>query len=133
MPACRRSVSAPIRSNLVIALGDLSVRFPNTLEPWTAKMYGILEDPHEGAPGTPFVLILGLISACTAASPAQCCTNRHLGDDADADVDAQDLEAATMQVFPAVSCPQLCPHMSCILTRSLSPRGLHNLPPVMHV
>ena len=59
MPACRRSVSAPIRSNLVIALGDLSVRFPNTLEPWTAKMYGMLEDPHEGAPGTPFVLIWG--------------------------------------------------------------------------
>ena len=39
-----------MRSNLVIALGDLAVRFPNVLEPWTAKMYCVLEDPHAGAP-----------------------------------------------------------------------------------
>ena len=32
----------------VIALGDLAVRFPNILEPWTAGMYRVLEDPHEG-------------------------------------------------------------------------------------
>ena len=38
-----------MRSNLVIALGDLAVRWPNTLEPWTASMYGVLDDPNEGA------------------------------------------------------------------------------------
>ncbi|ERN16221.1 hypothetical protein AMTRI_Chr01g129540 [Amborella trichopoda] len=40
--------SAPteaVRSNCTIALGDLAVRFPNLLEPWTEKMYGRLRDP----------------------------------------------------------------------------------------
>ncbi|XP_031473605.1 condensin-1 complex subunit CAP-D2 [Nymphaea colorata] len=34
-----------VRSNCTIALGDLSVRFPNLLEPWTENMYGRLRDP----------------------------------------------------------------------------------------
>jgi len=33
-----------IRANLIIALGDLSCRFPNTVEPWTPKMYARLHD-----------------------------------------------------------------------------------------
>jgi condensin complex subunit 1 len=33
-----------IRANLIIASGDLSFRFPNTLEPWTPHMYGRLRD-----------------------------------------------------------------------------------------
>lgn len=33
-----------IRANLIIALGDLSFRYPNTLEPWTPKMYQRLHD-----------------------------------------------------------------------------------------
>eukprot|EP00088_Acartia_fossae_P034161 TRINITY_DN3502_c0_g1_i7.p1 TRINITY_DN3502_c0_g1~~TRINITY_DN3502_c0_g1_i7.p1 ORF type:complete len:851 (-),score=279.90 TRINITY_DN3502_c0_g1_i7:275-2503(-) len=33
-----------IRANLIIALGDLSVRFPNNVEPWTPKMYARLHD-----------------------------------------------------------------------------------------
>merc|ERR1712142_954599 len=33
-----------IRANLVIALGDLSFRFPNNLEPWTPKIYARLHD-----------------------------------------------------------------------------------------
>ncbi|XP_044478360.1 condensin complex subunit 1-like [Mangifera indica] len=40
--------SAPseiVRSNCTIALGDLAVRFPNLLEPWTEKMYSRLQDP----------------------------------------------------------------------------------------
>lgn len=28
-----------IRANIVIALGDLSFRFPNQLEPWTPRIY----------------------------------------------------------------------------------------------
>ncbi|CAN6444040.1 unnamed protein product [Victoria cruziana] len=34
-----------VRSNCTIALGDLSVRFPNLLEPWTENMYARLRDP----------------------------------------------------------------------------------------
>ncbi|CAL5207628.1 unnamed protein product [Lathyrus oleraceus] len=34
-----------VRSNCTIALGDLAVRFPNLLEPWTEKMYARLQDP----------------------------------------------------------------------------------------
>ncbi len=34
-----RSMEASIRSNLVIACGDLFVRFPNSLEPWTGHLY----------------------------------------------------------------------------------------------
>ncbi|KAK4839260.1 hypothetical protein QYF36_020465 [Acer negundo] len=40
--------SAPseiVRSNCTIALGDLAVRFPNLLEPWTENMYARLRDP----------------------------------------------------------------------------------------
>ena len=33
-----------IRANLIIALGDLSFRFPNTEEPWTPRMYARLHD-----------------------------------------------------------------------------------------
>lgn len=33
-----------IRSNIVIALGDLVYRFPNKLEPWTKHVYQVLED-----------------------------------------------------------------------------------------
>ena len=37
-----------MRSNLVIALGDLAFRFPNLLEPWTERIYGPLSDPDTG-------------------------------------------------------------------------------------
>ena len=33
-----------IRANLIIATGDLSFRFPNTMEPWTPHMYNRLRD-----------------------------------------------------------------------------------------
>lgn len=33
-----------IRSNIVIALGDLAFRFPNLIEPWTPSVYAILRD-----------------------------------------------------------------------------------------
>ena len=37
--------SESVRSNCTIALGDLAVRFPNLLEPWTEHMYARLRDP----------------------------------------------------------------------------------------
>lgn len=43
-----RSVEPSVRSNLVIALGDLAFRFPNLLEPWTERIYGPLSDPDTG-------------------------------------------------------------------------------------
>lgn len=39
------SLEPSIRCNLVVALGDLAVRFPNALEPWTSHMYAPLGDP----------------------------------------------------------------------------------------
>lgn len=33
-----------VRGNLIIALGDLSFRFPNLIEPWTAHLYNRLRD-----------------------------------------------------------------------------------------
>ncbi|MED6172299.1 Condensin-1 complex subunit CAP-D2 [Stylosanthes scabra] len=39
------SQSEIVRSNCTIALGDLAVRFPNLLEPWTEMMYARLRDP----------------------------------------------------------------------------------------
>ncbi|XP_042509695.1 condensin complex subunit 1 [Macadamia integrifolia] len=37
--------SETVRSNCIIAMGDLAVRFPNLLEPWTESMYARLRDP----------------------------------------------------------------------------------------
>ncbi|PIA48168.1 hypothetical protein AQUCO_01400624v1, partial [Aquilegia coerulea] len=39
------ATSETVRSNCTIALGDLAVRFPNLLEPWTENMYARLRDP----------------------------------------------------------------------------------------
>jgi hypothetical protein len=43
-PIHSRSVEPAVRSNLVIAVGDLAFRFPNKLEPWTEHMYRPLAD-----------------------------------------------------------------------------------------
>ncbi|XP_064081670.1 condensin complex subunit 1-like [Macrobrachium nipponense] len=39
-----KSEEPVIRANIVIALGDLSFRFPNLLEPWTPRIYARLRD-----------------------------------------------------------------------------------------
>jgi hypothetical protein len=39
------TVAEIVRSNCTIALGDLAVRFPNLLEPWTEYIYARLRDP----------------------------------------------------------------------------------------
>jgi condensin complex subunit 1 len=48
--AFHREVGPAERSNLIIAVGDLTIRFPNLLEPWTAHIYQPLSDPDQGVP-----------------------------------------------------------------------------------
>lgn len=40
-----KSTLPGVRSNLIIAAGDLAIRFPNLVEPWTAHLYARLRDP----------------------------------------------------------------------------------------
>ncbi|XP_059694143.1 condensin complex subunit 1 isoform X2 [Haemorhous mexicanus] len=40
-----KSTLPDVRSNLIIAAGDLAIRFPNLLEPWTSHLYARLRDP----------------------------------------------------------------------------------------
>lgn len=35
-----KSPSEVIRANSIIAIGDLTFRFPNLIEPWTPHLYG---------------------------------------------------------------------------------------------
>ncbi|CAM9904113.1 unnamed protein product, partial [Sphacelaria rigidula] len=42
--ALERATDTAVRTNIVVALGDLAFRFPNALEPWNARMYGRLRD-----------------------------------------------------------------------------------------
>ncbi|XP_015226271.1 PREDICTED: condensin complex subunit 1 isoform X2 [Cyprinodon variegatus] len=39
-----RSTLPVVRANTIVALGDLTVRFPNILEPWTQNLYARLSD-----------------------------------------------------------------------------------------
>eukprot|EP01034_Spumella_vulgaris_P026504 gene26504-33092_t len=39
------SGSVIVRNTIMIALGDLAFRFPNSIEPWTDRMYSKLRDP----------------------------------------------------------------------------------------
>ena len=39
-----KEIAPVVRANLIIALGDLSFKFPNNVEPWTPKMYARLHD-----------------------------------------------------------------------------------------
>ncbi|KAL6070680.1 meiotic chromosome condensation, variant 2 [Balamuthia mandrillaris] len=41
----QKAEDASIRANISIALGDLALRFPNLLEPWTSHIYAALRDP----------------------------------------------------------------------------------------
>ena len=56
-----RVVEASIRSNLVIALGDLALRFPNSLEPWTEHVYRPLGDPDVSVRKTAMMVLTHLI------------------------------------------------------------------------
>ncbi|XP_061861785.1 condensin complex subunit 1 [Colius striatus] len=40
-----KSALPSVRSNLIIAAGDLAIRFPNLVDPWTSHLYARLRDP----------------------------------------------------------------------------------------
>ena len=44
----RQSPSSTLRSNCIIAVGDLAFRYPNLLEPWTEHIYAPLRDKSGG-------------------------------------------------------------------------------------
>ncbi|XP_068660218.1 condensin-1 complex subunit CAP-D2 [Aristolochia californica] len=50
-----------VRSNCTIALGDLAVRFPNLLEPWTENVYARLQDPSANVRKNAVLVISHLI------------------------------------------------------------------------
>ncbi|KAF5843603.1 hypothetical protein DUNSADRAFT_12866 [Dunaliella salina] len=56
-----KALGAAARSNLVIALGDLAVRFPNITEPWTPYMYAPLGDGDLGVRRTSLTVLGHLI------------------------------------------------------------------------
>lgn len=71
---CSRMVEPCIRSNLVIAVGDLAFRFPNLLEPWTHNMYRPLSDPDRSEPALLSRCRTADVLACAPAWPAVCCS-----------------------------------------------------------
>ncbi|KAM9300116.1 condensin complex subunit 1 [Morus bassanus] len=56
-----KSALPGVRSNLIIAAGDLAIRFPNLLEPWTAHLYARLRDPCPSVRQTAGVVLTHLI------------------------------------------------------------------------
>jgi condensin complex subunit 1 len=56
-----RAVEPALRSNLVIALGDLTLRFPNAMEPWTEHIYRPLGDPDAGVRKNALMVLTHLI------------------------------------------------------------------------
>uniref|UniRef100_A0A8B9VEQ1 Condensin complex subunit 1 n=1 Tax=Anas zonorhyncha TaxID=75864 RepID=A0A8B9VEQ1_9AVES len=50
-----------VRSNLIIAAGDLAIRFPNLVEPWTPHLYARLRDPCKSVRQTAGVVMTHLI------------------------------------------------------------------------
>uniref|UniRef100_A0A8C3M2F5 Condensin complex subunit 1 n=1 Tax=Chrysolophus pictus TaxID=9089 RepID=A0A8C3M2F5_CHRPC len=50
-----------VRSNLIIAAGDLAIRFPNQVEPWTPHLYARLRDPCQSVRQTAGVVMTHLI------------------------------------------------------------------------
>ncbi|XP_065598233.1 condensin complex subunit 1 [Cyrtonyx montezumae] len=50
-----------VRSNLIIAAGDLAIRFPNHVEPWTPHLYARLRDPCQSVRQTAAVVMTHLI------------------------------------------------------------------------
>ncbi|XP_030313677.1 condensin complex subunit 1 isoform X1 [Calypte anna] len=50
-----------VRSNLIIAAGDLAIRFPNLVEPWTSHLYARLQDPCPSVRHTAALVMTQLI------------------------------------------------------------------------
>ena len=56
-----RQPDEAIRSNIMIALGDLSYRFPNLIEPWSPSIYSHLQDPSVHVRKTTIMVLSHLI------------------------------------------------------------------------
>lgn len=50
-----------VRSNLMIATGDLAIRFPNLVDPWTPHLYARLRDPAQQVRRTAGLVMTHLI------------------------------------------------------------------------
>ncbi|OWK04025.1 NCAPD2 [Cervus elaphus hippelaphus] len=50
-----------VRSNLMIATGDLAIRFPNLVDPWTPHLYARLRDPSQHVRKTAALVMTHLI------------------------------------------------------------------------
>ncbi|XP_055962824.1 condensin complex subunit 1 [Sorex fumeus] len=50
-----------VRSNLMIAAGDLAIRFPNLVDPWTPHLYARLRDPAQQVRKTAVLVMTHLI------------------------------------------------------------------------
>ncbi|KAM9326257.1 condensin complex subunit 1 [Gastrophryne carolinensis] len=56
-----KSPLSGVRSNIMIALGDLSIRFPNLIEPWTPHLYARLRDESQEVRKTAAIVMTHLI------------------------------------------------------------------------
>ncbi|XP_062428605.1 condensin complex subunit 1 [Rhea pennata] len=56
-----KSTLPGVRSNLMIAAGDLAIRFPNLVEPWTSHLYARLRDPCQNVRQTAGLVMTHLI------------------------------------------------------------------------
>ncbi|XP_077201947.1 condensin complex subunit 1 isoform X2 [Paroedura picta] len=56
-----KSTLSSVRSNLMIAAGDLAIRFPNQVEPWTPHLYARLRDPCQHVRRTAALVMTHLI------------------------------------------------------------------------
>lgn len=56
-----RSSLPVVRANAIIALGDLTVRFPNILEPWTQNLYSRLSDENPSVRQTAVTVLTQLV------------------------------------------------------------------------
>uniref|UniRef100_A0A672RRD6 Condensin complex subunit 1 n=1 Tax=Sinocyclocheilus grahami TaxID=75366 RepID=A0A672RRD6_SINGR len=50
-----------VRANTIVALGDLTVRFPNILEPWTPNLYARLSDENASVRLTAIMVLTQLV------------------------------------------------------------------------
>ncbi|XP_012286067.1 condensin complex subunit 1 [Orussus abietinus] len=57
----QRSSYSGVRSNILIGLTDLTIRFPNQVEPWTSHIYGRLRDEDVGVRITCVKMLSNLI------------------------------------------------------------------------
>ncbi|XP_042309788.1 condensin complex subunit 1 isoform X2 [Sceloporus undulatus] len=56
-----KSTLSSVRANLMIAAGDLAIRFPNQVEPWTPHLYARLRDPCQHVRKTAALVMTHLI------------------------------------------------------------------------